>query len=499
MRADKRRVEMGRIIGERQIARRRWVAPAAILIVAIVLRIVCYRTYAVHHPDELFQYLEQAHRIAFGYGIVPWEYRYGMRPWIVPLFLSGPMRLGNAIAPGGDLHLIFAQGAAAIVGLVPVGAAYAIGARWSRWHGLVTMAVLAVWYESVYFSLHVLTEMLALGAFLPAAALLARDATKRRLLIAGFLLGLTVVVRVQYAPAVAVFALIALGGNWRAWPSLVAGGLIALAFAALVDVAMGQAPFGWAIENVRQNLVHSRAAGYGVDGPLAYWQALLGHWWWAMIPIFALMLPAIGRYPALFWAAIVNIGVHMLIGHKEYRFILLSTEVFILLAAIGSAELVKRLPVERRTGIWLAITGWSAVSATLALNAPLRPDINRFGEYIILARHAGQDTSVCGLATYEIDYWGSGGYAYVHRAVPLYLGWAPPGQSAQARLAAGRSGYNAILAPVVHRDELPLGYNPAQCAGTGPGRLCLYRRPGPCVPGAAPELLLQNALNRADL
>ena len=490
---------MSRIISAQQSRRSRWVAPAAILIVAIVLRVAAYRTYAVHHPDELFQYLEQAHRIAFGYGIVPWEYRYGMRPWIVPLFLSGPMWLGNAIAPGGDLHLVFAQGAAAIVGLAPVGAAYAIGARWSRQHGLVAMAVLAVWYESVYFSLHVLTEMLALGAFFPAAALIGRDASRRKLMIAGLLLGLTVVLRVQYAPAVAVFALVALGPNWRCWPPVIAGGVIALAALAVVDVAMGQPPFGWAIENVRQNLLNGRASGYGVDGPLAYWQALLGHWWWAMVPILALMLPAIGRYPALFWAAIANIGVHMLIGHKEYRFILLSTEVFLLLAAIGSAELIKRLPLDRRKGIWLAIGGWCAVSATLALTAPLRPDLDRFGESLILARHAGQDASVCGLATYEIDYWGSGGYAYVHRPIPLYLGWAPPGQSAQAWLAAGRAGYNTIIAPVVHRAELPSGYDPEQCAGSGRGRLCLYRRPGSCVPGAAPNLLLQNALNRADL
>ena len=41
------------------------------------------------HYDEVMQYLEQAHRLVFGYGIVPWEYREGTRSWIVPGFIAG--------------------------------------------------------------------------------------------------------------------------------------------------------------------------------------------------------------------------------------------------------------------------------------------------------------------------------------------------------------------------------------------------------------------------
>ena len=38
----------------------------------------------LHHADELFQYLEQGHRMAFGYGVIPWEYRDGARSWMLP-------------------------------------------------------------------------------------------------------------------------------------------------------------------------------------------------------------------------------------------------------------------------------------------------------------------------------------------------------------------------------------------------------------------------------
>ena len=38
--------------------------------------------------DEVMQYLEQGHRIAFGYGLIPWEYRLGIRPLLIPYFIA---------------------------------------------------------------------------------------------------------------------------------------------------------------------------------------------------------------------------------------------------------------------------------------------------------------------------------------------------------------------------------------------------------------------------
>ena len=77
---------------------------ATILLVAVVLRILAFSPYAIHHPDEAVQYLEQAHRLAFGSGLVPWEYRFGMRSWLLPVLLAGPMALGEVIAPGSLLY-----------------------------------------------------------------------------------------------------------------------------------------------------------------------------------------------------------------------------------------------------------------------------------------------------------------------------------------------------------------------------------------------------------
>jgi len=38
----------------------------------------------VHWPDEIYQTLEPAHRAAFGYGLLAWEFLEGARSWALP-------------------------------------------------------------------------------------------------------------------------------------------------------------------------------------------------------------------------------------------------------------------------------------------------------------------------------------------------------------------------------------------------------------------------------
>ena len=90
-------------------------------------------SYATHHPDETIQYLEQAHRIVFGYGVVPWEFRYFIRSWLIPLLLVPPMALGEAINPGGTLYLILPR--AMVVADQPVTSRRRLVHRRAVYHG----------------------------------------------------------------------------------------------------------------------------------------------------------------------------------------------------------------------------------------------------------------------------------------------------------------------------------------------------------------------------
>ena len=54
----------------------------------------------VLHPDEIMQYLEPAHRLAFGDGVIYWEWLYGARSWLVPGAVAAVMKLFDAAGLG---------------------------------------------------------------------------------------------------------------------------------------------------------------------------------------------------------------------------------------------------------------------------------------------------------------------------------------------------------------------------------------------------------------
>jgi hypothetical protein len=89
---------------------------------------------SLHHPDENFQLLEQAHRIAFGYGVVPWEFRDGIRSPVVPYMLAALFWLGERAVGGPEGYLLVARSALAATSLFGVAAVYRMGQRTSATH-----------------------------------------------------------------------------------------------------------------------------------------------------------------------------------------------------------------------------------------------------------------------------------------------------------------------------------------------------------------------------
>src|SRR3546814_11790442 len=65
--------------------------------------------------------------------------------------------------------------------------------------------------------------------------------------------------------------------------------------------------------------------------------------------------------------AVVHLLFHSLIGHKEYRFVLLTAALLVILAAIGTADLLRWVP---RGRLMIAAAGvmavWAGGSAALA-------------------------------------------------------------------------------------------------------------------------------------
>ncbi len=479
---------------------KRWpripLALLAILAVAAGLRVWAFQPFSIDHPDEAFQYLEQAHRLVFGNGIIPWEYRDGIRSWLVPLLLTLPMRLGEAISPGSALPLVLSHALFALFSLAPVVAAWSLGARRSQMHALLAASAVALWFETLYYSSHVLTELLAVDCFLPAAALIQRGGYAKRLAAGGALLALAALLRFQYGPAIAVFALVTLRFDWRAWQAVAIGGLAVLAISAWVDVAMGQLPFEWIANNIRENWIEGRAAHFGVSGPFAYFDMLWQRWGIAM-PILGLLAASMWRrYPGLVLAAAINLLVHMGIAHKEYRFIWLSVQLTVMLAAIASAEwaqaglarqgLGRRWRAAAAAGLMLA---WVALSGLLLLVD--KPRWDPWAAQTRAVGAAGRQPGLCGIATHQMGAWG---YAFLRRNVPIYQPAGAGSDASRRNLARHAAAYNVIVAPENVFWEMPDGYHVAACEEDSAERICVFGRAGGCTPKGHEKVLLQQML-----
>lgn len=460
---------------------------AAIVLAALAVRALAFSPYAIHHPDESLQYLEQAFRLVSGAGLVPWEYRLGMRSWLPPLLLAGPMWLGERLAPGTTLYLVLPRLAVAAIALAPLWAAWAIGRRVSVRHGLVALAVVGLWYEGVYFSVHVLTETLAVALVLPGAALLLGERSRRRLAAAGALFALAALFRFHFGPAIAVLVVVTLRARWRDWAWLLAGALAPLLLSGAVDLMMGQWPYGWIAANVRYNVIEGRAARFGEYGAVAYAQMLWLAWSVGAVPILWLAFHGARRFPALAAAAAVNLLVHLAIGHKEYRFVLLTTQLAILLAAIGTvdvAAMVRRRPGPR-AALWSGVALWLAGSAWLALAPTSDPGWRRFADGHRLAGLAAARRS-CGVAMVWGGSWLPVGQVWLRGSTPTYYVSDPdPVRERRDAVALARA-YDAVIA-APGSTSVPPAYRPVACGGAGDEALCLSVRTGGCTRDAATE------------
>lgn len=489
----------------------RWGALAALVVAAAALRIYIALTTGALHPDEVFQYLEPAHRAVFGYGVVTWEYRYGMRSWLLPLLLSGPMQLGDLVAPDSRLYLVLPQIVMALSSLILLPAAYALGAKLSRLHGIVALIVAAFWIEIAYFGGHVLTEPAATALVLPAAALLmGREPSARRIALAGLLLGLAAILRFQYLPAIGVLALACCWREWRRMlPPLVLGGLAAAAIGAAVDLASGMVPFSWFFENIEQNFVANRSAAFGVSPPLAYLATMSDSWGIFFFPILLLSLVVARTHYPLLLAAIVNIAAHSAIGHKEYRFILLSVAILIVTAAIGSAELLRRAaprlpPWLARAAPVLLILAWLGASASVSTRGWLRDTWQTQWPATAVTMELRDVPALCGVGLVDVNFWDTGGYLHLHRDVPVYVAASRLPGTIAADFAAVAPAFNAIVAPPSREPSLPGGYRRLSCAAGLRGSwasaapACLFVRPGGCDPSAGAVQRLDAVMARRD-
>ena len=460
-----------------------------VVLVAIGLRLVPILVEpSLNWGDEVFQATEQAHRLIYGYGLVPWEFQLGMRSWLLPGIVTGLMEVSRLAGDGPEYYLPIIATGFALLASAPVICCFLWARRWFGLAGaLAAAAFVALAPELVYFGGRTFSEtvaahLLIIGCFLlvPGYPVVSR----RRLFTAGSLLGLVCLLRIHLAPAVAV---IVLGTGWGGWrerlPALIAGGLAITLFGAAFDWLTLGYPLASLWRNVLYNVVDGASADFGTEPWNYYLLGELGLWGGAAL--FIVLIAALGarRLPVLLAAALVILAVHSGIAHKEYRFIYPAVLQVMVLGGLGIGQLTAwGADWLGRRGVNRTIAG-AACAALLLIytgflmfgvwtNSTLVVLRSRVHDHLLAMSFAAKLPAMCGIGLYGAegrDWAMYGGYTRLHRPVPMY--WPAD----EAELAMTAPAFDTLLYTVT----LPpaLGFATTTCFG----QVCVARRQGGCV------------------
>jgi len=154
---------------------------AGLILLAIGLRLIpIVFVPSVVWPDEIFQTSEQAHRLIYGSGLMPWEFQMGMRSWLLPSIIAALMELARIAGDGPDYYIPLIAGSFAALAAAPAVCCFLWGRRlFGLFGGWIAATVVAVAPETVYFGARTLSETVA--AHLLVVALYVLEPGCRRL------------------------------------------------------------------------------------------------------------------------------------------------------------------------------------------------------------------------------------------------------------------------------------------------------------------------------
>ena len=409
-------------------------------------------------PDETMQLLEPAHRLAFGNGVIYWEFFYGARSWLLPGLIAGLLKGFDAVGLGqpfwyvGGVKLALCGVSLAI----PAGMYFFARRYFGETAARAALLTGAFWYELVGFAHKPLTEMVATAVLMCLLALCLRSPangegglgkgsagrkTEARDLrvawLAAFLAVLAAATRVQYAPlALALLGLcfVSAGNVGRAHLGVVATVLF-LAVGAF-DAATWDAGFFHSyLTNIRFNfaLWETAAAGESPAHQYLWWLLLASTGGSALCVCAALRHPR--RYGLLLLLIALVLIAHSVQPHKEYRYVFVLIPLWLLL---GAAVLTQFAASLRRPTLAYACVGtvFTALSLAGILNAlprqeqvyqgPHQPPetVVRFlrgqDPHFAAFRYLAQAPGVAAVWAPGRHYFSLPGYYHLHRRIPFY-------------------------------------------------------------------------------
>jgi len=402
-----------------------------------------------NHPDENFQILEQAHRAVFGYGVIPWEYRFAARSWLVPglaAVLLYPFKLLGLGNP--DIYVPSIKIILSLISLAVIFSAYHIGKKLSSPKaGLWAAFFCAVWYEMIYFSIRPLSEVWATTFLLGSIALSLDGGSRKRIILAAILACLAAAIRINYIPVVLVFALMTFLGlntdNRRVYIySFVAG----MVFVGLFETITVGKPF---ISYLNFYLVNKTFFMAGTPASIFSIEYLKFLGWSSTFLFWAIFVAGFfvwqkSSTPMLL--IIVILLSHLLVPAKkhqiDYRHIYAAIPLLMIVGGMLCSEMLAKIRMtELRKLSAVAASVIIILISTLGAFGYLPGQAKVYeGKTFEVYNHSlffkdarleayrflNKQTDIRGVYDVSGLWFRSGGFYYLHRDVPLYFDNTPP-------------------------------------------------------------------------
>jgi len=411
------------------------------LLVAFVLRAaVALAGDFLLHPDEIMQYLEPAHRLVFGNGVMFWEHYYGARSWIMPGLIAGVLWL-CALVGLDEPHAYIAVVKlffCALSLLIPLGMYLFCRRHWDERSARLALVLGVFWYELVAFAHKPMTEFVAAAlmcALLAVMPLHAPAQAWRWWAAAGVVGALAVAVRFQYAPLIGVILLVGVSrAPTTGRLAMLGGGAVVVCAVGALETLHWGMPFYSYWGNVVANLGLDEIR-VGESPPwMMSWQLL--HASGGLLAVAAAgVVGHVRRRGFVLGLLVLLVILHILPNHREYRFIFAAVPLWLMVFAD-----VVAVASERATpaGTWIrhagagvavlvsvagmfnAIPGQNGIYKSFSKESSHFNFLRTHDPGLQLYRRLSEDDTVHGLLDASAEYETTGGYYYLHRAIPFY-------------------------------------------------------------------------------
>ena len=279
----------------------------------------------VTYPDELLQYLEQGHKLVFGYGLVTWEWHWGVRSYLLPGIIAGlllPFKWLGIDHPAYYIPFVEVVFCAFSL-LIPWGLYHFTRHQHGEAAARIALLLGVVSFYLLAFAAKTLTEIMA-GTLLAAAMGLAGRPFIRGdagAWLFGILLGVAAFLRYPYLPALGILWLavaIAMPARWTL--RSIAGGMLAVLALGLLDYLT----WGRWFSSIHIHLLFNLQPppDYHVSGGTVFYpqRLLFVSAGGILLAIFAwLRRPRLHLLTMLMALAVLL--PHIIAEHKEFRFV----------------------------------------------------------------------------------------------------------------------------------------------------------------------------------